>query len=317
MFKCRLILLFHSREYTQFLDSAEISTQELDMRLTCQAENHNVLTVSGFCTEEQAISYLEKLRIAFYWLMLDQGIVVDASLEQKDIQRHCNVRDECNFNSINGQSSTHIYEKEYPYIHTTYTGGGSALGASSVLSGLRRGLAIAARIIPEIDESLGLSLDLYRSSILQDNLRARFTMLISSMECLKLKCAERRDDWLIALLDRFIAEIKDHDLSPSQSINIDDVNAKKDSLIEGLKGLRNKPKKQLLLQELNQLYDDSKEFKRAKRIIKGSFAKRNRILHEGEGVSLEEVERLDVIQKDVLIHRISSLPKRRLFEDIF
>ena len=58
MFKCRLILLFHSREYTEFLDSAEISTQELDMRLACQAENHNVLTVSGFCTEEQAINYL-------------------------------------------------------------------------------------------------------------------------------------------------------------------------------------------------------------------------------------------------------------------
>jgi hypothetical protein len=68
---------------------------------------------------------------------------------------------------------------------------------------------------------------------------------------------------------------------------------------------------------LNQLYDDSEEFKRAKRIIKASFAKRNRILHEGEGVSLEEVERLDKIQKEVLIHRISSLPKRRLFEDIF
>ncbi len=316
MFRCRLILLFYSREYTEFQDSAEISTQELDVRLACQAENHNVLTVSGFCTEEQANIYLEKLRIAFFWLMLDQGIVVDASLEQEDIQRHCNVRDGCNFNSINGRPSTHIYEKEYPYIHTTYTGGGSALGAPIILNGIERGLAIAARIIPEIDESLSLSLDLYRSSILQDNLRARYTMLISSMECLKLKCGERRDDWQIALLDKFIAEIRDYELSPSRPIAIDDIKAKKDSLVDGLKGLKNKPKKQLVLQELNQLYDDS-EFKEVKSIIKASFAKRNRVLHEGEGVTLEEAERLDTIQKDLLIHRITTLPRRRLFEDIF
>ena len=315
MFKSRLILLFHSRDYKEYQDSAETNFQDLDVKLLCKPQNHNVLTVSGFCTEEQAIKYLKQLKTAFHWIMLDQGIVVDASLEPEDIQRHCNVRDGCNFSSINGRASTHIYETEHPYIHTTHTGGGSVLGAPIVLNGIKRGLAIAARIIPEIDDDLSLALDLYRSSILQENLRARFTMLITSMECLTSK--ESRDEWQIELLDKFIAEINDYPLSQSLSNLNDDTGAKRESLISGLKGLKNKPKKQLVLQELEQVYADPEDFARVKRIVKDSFGKRNSVLHEGRDVKPDEVERLDRIQNSLLVFRISSLPKRQLFEDIF
>lgn len=274
-----------------------------------------MLTVSGFSTEEQAIRYLYKLKIAFHWLMLDHGIVVEAALEPDEIQRHCNVRDGCNFKSTDGLPSTHILEIPYGFIHTTYEGGGSIAGAWIALNGLREGLDIATRIIPEIDQNLNLSLDLYRSSLLQESLRARFTMLISSIECITNK--DSRDIWQIALIDKFIAEVTEHDLSTEEAITSDAAKSKKESLIAGLHGLKSKPKKQLVMQEIKQLYGDTEDYRRVKSIIKASFGMRNNVLHEGKGVTREEVERLDTVVSDLLRHRIRSLPKRQLFDDLF
>lgn len=287
----------------------------MGVKLVCEPRNHNILTVSGFSTEDQAIRYLHKLRIAFHWLMLDHGIVVEAALEPEEIQRHCNVRDGCNFKSTDGLPSTHILEIPYGFIHTTYEGGGTIAGAFIALNGLREGLDIATRIIPEIDKNLNLSLDLYRSSFLQESLRARFTMLISSMECLTSK--DSRDIWQIGLIDKFVAEVTEHNLSTEDAITNDVAKSKKDSLIAGLHGLKSKPKKQLVMQEIKQLYGDTEKYRRVKGIIKASFGKRNDVLHEGKDVTREEVERLDTIVSDLLRHRIRSLPKRQLFEDLF
>jgi len=313
MYKCRLILLFYSKKYTRFEDSAQIGDPYLDVRLVCDPENHNVLTISGFDSEVEAIDYLKTLRVAFHWLMLDQEIVVDASLEPEGIQRHSNVKDGCNFSSMNGRAATHIYERDSSYIHTTNIGGDSILGASIVLECIQRGLAFAARISPEIDERLSTSLGLYRSSILQENQSARFTMLISSMEC--LTNMESRDAWQIAMLDKFITEVKEYGVEQDVPFSNEELKAKKDSFISGLLGLKSKPKKQLVLQELKQIYDDPEEFKIIKQVIKASFGKRNSVLHEGKSVSLEEVERLARIQRDLLMHRITSLPNRKLLED--
>jgi len=285
------------------------------VKLVCEPRNHNILTVSGFSTEEHAILYLQKLQIAFHWLMLDQGIVVEAALEPEEVQRHCNVRDGCNFRSTDGLPSTHILEIPYGFIHTTYEGGGSIAGASIALNGLREGLDIATRINSEIDQSLNLSLDLYCSSFLQENLRARFTLLISSMECLTRK--EARDTWQISLIDDFIAQVTEYDLLPGQGVVNDSERSKKESLISGLKGLKSKPRKQLVMEEVKQLYGGTAEYKRIKDIIKASFGKRNEVLHEGRDVSREEVERLDKVTNDLLRHRIKSLPKRKLFDDLF
>lgn len=314
MYKCRLILVLYSREYGRFQGSAQFSHPVFDLDLTCQPENHNVLTVSGFNTEEEAVDYLRYLKIAFHWLMLDQGIVVDAMLEREGVQRRCNVKDGCNFNSINGRTSTHVYENDSSYIHTTYIGGDSILGATIVLEGIQTGLALAGRIIPEIDETLSMSLELYRSSILQQNLRARFTMMISSIEC--LVSTESRDDWQIAMLDKFIIEVRDYRTEQYLPISNGELNAKKDSLIHGLIGLKRKPKKQLVLKELKQIYLDPDEYKGIKEVIKASFGKRNSVLHEGKSVSIEEVERLAGILKDLLLHRISLLPKQRPLDDL-
>jgi hypothetical protein len=98
--------------------------------------------------------------------MIDQGIVVQAALEPEEIQRQCNVRGGCNFKSTDGLPSTHILEIPYGFIHTTCEDGGSIAGAWIALNGLREGLDIASQIIPEIDQNLVLSLDLYRSSFL-------------------------------------------------------------------------------------------------------------------------------------------------------
>jgi hypothetical protein len=315
VYTCRLFILFHSRDYTEFRDTAETSFQDMDVKLVCETRNHNILTISGFSTEDQAIRYLNKLRIAFHWLMLDQGIVVEAALEPEEIQRHCNVRNGCTFKSADGLPSTHILEIPYGFIHTTYEGGGSIAGASIALNGLRAGLDIATRIIPEIDQSLNLSLDLYRSSFLQENLRARFTMLISSLECLTSK--DTRDAWQIGLIDKFIAEVADHDLSTEEASTNDVLKSKKESLIAGLRGLKSKPKKQLVMQEIKQLYGDSEDYRRVNDIIKASFGKRNDVLHEGKDVTREEVERLDTVVSDLLRHRIRSLPKRQLLDDLF
>lgn len=315
MYTCRLVILFHSREYTEFRDTAETTFQDMEAKLVCEPRNHNILTISGFSTEGQVIRYLNKLRIAFHWLMLDQGLVVEAALEPEEIQRHCNVRNGCNFKSAYGLPSTHILEIPYGFIHTTYEGGGSIAGASIALNGLKAGLDIATRIIPEIDQSLNLSLDLYRSSFLQENLRARFTMLISSLECLTSK--DTRDTWQIGLIDKFIAEVADHDLSTEEASTNDVLKSNKESLMAGLHGLKSKPKKQLVMQEIKQLYGDSEDYRRVKHIIKASFGKRNDVLHEGKDVTREEVERLDTVVSDLLKYRIRSLPKRHLFDDLF
>ena len=58
---CRLIILFHSREYTGFKDIAETSFQDMGVKLLCKPGNHNILTVPGFSTEKQALRYLHKL----------------------------------------------------------------------------------------------------------------------------------------------------------------------------------------------------------------------------------------------------------------
>jgi len=140
-------------------------------------------------------------------------------------------------------------------------------------------------------------------------------MLISSMECLTNK--DSRDIWQIGLIDKFIAKVTEHELTTEEAITSDVAKSKKESLIAGLHGLKSKPKKQLVMQELKHLYGDTEEFRKVKGIVKASFGKRNDVLHEGKDVTREEVDRLDTIVSDLLRHRIRSLPKRQLFEDLF
>jgi hypothetical protein len=135
------------------------------------------------------------------------------------------------------------------------------------------------------------------------------------MECLARK--EARDTWQISLIDDFIAQVTEYDLLSGQGVIYDSERSKKESLISGLNGLKSKPRKQLVMEEIKQLYGGTAEYKRIKDIIKASFGKRNEVLHEGRDVSREEVERLDKVANDLLRHRIKSLPKRRLFDDLF
>jgi len=315
MYTCRLILLFSFLSYTEVEDVAETCFQKFQVKLDCQKGDLNILTVSGFSTEEQAIDFLDKLNTAFHWLMLDRGIVVEAALARDQIQCHSNVKHGCNFNSIDGRPSTHIFEVPSPFIHTKFGKAGSIVGASIVLDGLRAGLDIATRIIPELDDRLSLALDLFRSSTRQECLKARFTMLITSMECLTNE--ETRDDWQIHLIDKFIGEVNACNPATESADLHDELQAKKDSMIGALKSLKYKSKLQLVKKEIRRIYEDKEDYKRIKAMVKELFQKRHRIVHLGENVSQEQVESLESIQKDLLIHRITSLPKRQLFEDMF
>jgi len=315
LYACRLVLLFHSLIYAEFEGVAKIEFLGFEVELKCEEDNLNILTVSGFSTEEEAIAYLDKLKTAFHWLMLDRGIITEAELRVDEIQRHSNVMDGCNFKSIAGKPSTHIYKIPYGYIHTRMLGGGSIVCAPIVLDGLREGLDIATRIIQELDKKLSLSLDLYRSSTLQANLKSRFTMLITSIEC--LSPTEMRDEWEIDLIKKFIGEVKTYSLPPGSTDLPHEINDKKRALIGGLDRLRAKSIRQNIKQEITQVYQDSEECCRAIEIVERSFKKRNGIVHGGQAVTQEEVNDLDTVLKNLLIYRISSLPKRQLLEDFF
>ncbi|WP_144037025.1 hypothetical protein [Synechococcus sp. MW101C3] len=315
MYACRLVLLFHSLTYTEFEGVASIEFWEFEVELKCEKDNLNILTVSGFSTEEEAIAYLDKLKTAFHWLMLDRGITTEAELRIDEIQRHSNVMDGCSFKSIAGKPSSHIYKIPYGFIHTRMLGGESIVGAPIVLDGLRAGLDIATRIIPESDKRLSLSLDLYRSSTLQANLKSRFTMLITSIEC--LSPTEMRDEWEIHLINKFIGEVKTYN-PPSGSTDLPDkVNEKKYALIGGLDRLKTKSIWQNIRQEITQVYQDSEEGCRSIEIVQRSLKQRHRIVHGGQAVTQEEVNDLDTVLKNLLIYRITSLPKRQLLEDSF
>ena len=265
MYACRLVLLFHSLIYTEFEGIAKIEFRDFEVELKCEKDNLNILTVSGFSTEEEAIAYLDKLKTAFHWLMLDKGILAEAELRVDEIQRHSNVMDGCNFKSIAGKPSTHIYKIPYGFIHTRMLGGGSVVGAPIVLDGLRAGLDIATRIIPELDKKLSLSLDLYRSSTHQANLKSRFTMLITSIEC--LSPTEMRDEWEIDLFKKFIGEVKTYSPPPGSTDLPDKINDKKHALVGGLDRLRTKSIWQNIRQEIMQVYQDSEECCRSIEIV--------------------------------------------------
>jgi hypothetical protein len=315
MYACRLILLFHSLAYTEFEGVANIEFWEYEVELKCEKDNLNILTVSGFSTEEEAIAYLDKLKTAFHWLMLDGGITTEAELRVDEVQRHSNVMDGCNFKSIAGKPSSHIYKIPYGFIHTRMLGGGSILGAPIVLDRLRAGLDIATRITLELDKRLCLSLDLYRSSTLQANLKSRFTMLITSIEC--LSPTEMRDEWEIHLINKFIGEVKAYNPPPGFTDLPDKINERKDAIIGGLDRLKTKSIWQNIRQEIMQVYQDSEEGCRSIEIVQRSLKQRHRIVHGGQAVTQEEVNELDTVLKNLLIYRITSLPKRQLLEDSF
>lgn len=315
MYTCRLILLLNFLSYTEVEDVAETYFQGFQVKLDCQKGDLNILTVSGFSTEKQAIGFLDNLNTAFQWLMLYRGIVVEAALALDQIQCQSNLKHGCNFNSTDGRPSTHIFEDTSPFIHTKFGRAGSIVGASIVLDGLRSGLDIATRIIPKLDDRLSLALDLFRSSTRQECLKARFTMLITSMECLTSE--ETRDDWQINLIDKFIGEVNACNPAMESADLNGELQAKKDSMIGGLKSLKYKSKLQLVKKEIKRIYEDKEDYKRIKAMVKDLFQKRHRIVHSGEDVSRSQVESLESVQKDLLIHRISSLPKRQLFEGLF
>jgi hypothetical protein len=315
MYACRLVLLFHSLIYTEFEGVAKMEFWEFEVELICEKDNLNILTVSGFSTEDEAIACLDKLKTAFHWLMLDRGIITEAELRIDEIQRHSNVMDGCSFKSIAGKPSTHIYKIPYGFIHTRMLGGGSIVGAPFVLDGLRAGLDIATRIIPTLDNRLSLSLDLYRSSTHQANLKSRFTMLITSIECLSPR--EMRDEWEIDLIKQFIDGVKTYNPPPGSTDLPDKINEQKKAIIGGLNRLKTKSIWQNVRQEIMQVYQDSEECCRSIEIVQRSFKKRHRIVHGGQAVTQNEVNDLDTVLKNLLIYRIASLPKRQLQEDFF
>lgn len=315
MYTCRLILHLSSLSYTEFQDVAEVCFQGLQVKLDCQDNDLKILTVSGFSTEDHAIAYLDKLNTAFYWLMLRSEIIAEAAMELEEIQRHSNVKHGCNFTSIEGRPSTHIFEIPYGFVHATYEGGGSIVDASIVLDGLREGLEIATRIIPKLDEKLRISLDLYRSSTLQENLKARFTMLITSMECLVNEV--KRDDWQIKLIEKFIDDVNAYQIITDQDDLRDELRDKKERMVGGLSNLKNEPKWLLIEQEIREAYEGVEGSQGMEITIKKLFKRRHRIVHQGSEVTRQEVDCLASATKALLMNRISSLPKRELFEDLF
>jgi hypothetical protein len=66
-----------------------------------------------------------------------------------------------------------------------------------------------------------------------------------------------------------------------------------------------------------QVYQDSEEGYRSVEIVQRSLKQRHRIVHGGQAVTQEEVNELDTVLKNLLIYRITSLPKRQLLEDSF
>lgn len=311
MTTARLIIQLHSRKFTHFLDEAQIELSEVRLDLRCKSDNHNELIISGFSHEKEALIYLDKLRLAFFFMMLDDDIIVDACLDAQEVQLHSNVENGCTFRSANGRPSTHVLDIPYGYIHETYEGGGCTTNASVVLQGIRKGLIIAATPIKPIDEDLRLALDLYRGSLLQENLRARFIMLIISME--RLAGKEKKGAREIALIEVFIDLVKNHDLAETEKTGSNkDAKDLQKSILNTLDRMKTKHPRKLIIREVKEVYANSTHLKRAKGIVEASFAKRNDIVHEGRDVTLEQVEGLESVQRDLLKHRILTLPNHFL-----
>jgi len=99
MTTARLIIQLHSRKFTHFVDEAQIELSEVRLDLRCKSDNHNELIISGFSHQKEALIYLDKLRLAFFFMMLDDDIIVDACLDAEEAQLHSNVENGCTFRS--------------------------------------------------------------------------------------------------------------------------------------------------------------------------------------------------------------------------